>query len=142
MKKSILLILLFLVTTLTFAQSIIGKWKTIDEDTGEAKSIIEIYKKNDGKVYGKVVEILREANKNNLCGKCEGADYNKPIQGLEIIKSMKKEGDFYEGGTIFDPESGKIYKLRLGFDDDEPGKLQVRGYLAFFYRTQYWEPVK
>jgi hypothetical protein len=34
-----------------------GKWKTIDDQTGEAKSIIEIYEKG-GKVYGKVVDIL------------------------------------------------------------------------------------
>ena len=58
MKKILLTISLFALTVMTaVAQDVTGKWKTIDDETGEAKSIVEIYKQN-GKVYGKVVEIL------------------------------------------------------------------------------------
>ncbi len=58
MKKIFFTITLFALTVITgFAQDVTGKWKTIDDETGEAKSIVEIYKQN-GKVYGKVVEIL------------------------------------------------------------------------------------
>ena len=51
------LILVFLVSFSGQAQDIFGQWKTIDDQTGEAKSIVEIYKR-DGKVFGKIVSIL------------------------------------------------------------------------------------
>lgn len=142
MKKFSLLIALCFATTVTFAQDVLGKWKTIDDETGQAKSIVEIYKHKNGKVYGKIVEILIKENEDKLCEKCEGDEKNTPILGLNIIKNLEYDGEFYSGGTAFDPETGKTYKFRIGFDEDEPGKLQVRGYLAFFYKTQYWEPVR
>lgn len=141
MKKASLFIMLCLMSFFATAQVVFGKWRTIDDETGEAKSIVEIYKNKNGKVYGKIVEILREKNKNNVCDKCEGDEKNVPILGLNIIKNLEYDGEFYSGGTAFDPETGKTYKFRIGFDEDEPGKLQVRGYIAFFYKTQYWEPV-
>lgn len=128
-------ILLFMSLTVS-SQSIFGKWKTIDDETGEEKSIVEIYE-NDGKVYGKVVEIFDEAKRDAPCKYCKGEDYNKPVLGLNIIKEMVKSGDAYKKGTITNPEDGKVYDCRIKLDDD-PNRLQVRGYIAFFYRTQYW----
>ena len=51
------------------AQSIFGKWKTIDDRTGNAKAIINIYE-DDGLMYGHVVEILEEGRENAVCEKC------------------------------------------------------------------------
>ncbi|MFK7923326.1 MAG: DUF2147 domain-containing protein, partial [Bacteroidia bacterium] len=48
-----------LMTLTTFAQSPVGKWKTIDDETNKPKSIVEIYEK-DGKLYGKVIKLFRE----------------------------------------------------------------------------------
>lgn len=133
-------IILSLIMTFTVSgQSILGKWKTIDDKTGEAKSIVEIYEHN-GKVYGKIVEILTK-NKDAICSKCEGKDKDKPILGLIIIKDMEKAGKYYKHGTIFDPQKGKEYDCRLGLTDNVD-VLQVRGYIAFLYATQYWERVK
>lgn len=56
---------------------------------------------------------------------------------MNIIKEMVKSGDAYKKGTITNPEDGKVYDCRIKLDDD-PNRLQVRGYIAFFYRTQYW----
>ncbi len=139
MKKLIIYVMLFLLLPfLASAQDIFGKWKTIDDETGEEKSIVEIYRDN-GKVYGKIVEILNPANKNVLCEKCEGEEKNKPVLGLVLIKDMEKEGEYYKQGTIFDPERGKKYKCRLGLKDSNT--LEVRGYISFLYATQYWERV-
>ena len=63
--------------------------------------------------------------------------------GLEIIRGAKKvEGkDVWEGGKILDPDNGKEYTLRL--TPIEGGKkLEVRGYIAFFYRNQTWVRVQ
>ena len=134
------LILVFLVSFSGQAQDIFGQWKTIDDQTGEAKSIVEIYKR-DGKVFGKIVSILNPEVKDALCLKCEEEDKNKPVLGFELIKNMTKEGRYYKNGTIFDPEHGKKYKCRLMLTEN-PDILQVRGYIAFLYASQYWQRVK
>ena len=140
MKRLIFSALIVFAINVVSAQSVFGKWKTIDDQTGEAKSIVEIYEE-DGKVYGKIVEILNPKNKEALCEKCEGIEKNKPVLGLVLIKDLVKEGKYYKQGTIFDPERGKKYKCRIGLDKD-PNVLQVRGYVAFLYATQYWQRVK
>ena len=56
---SLLIVLLFSMST--YAQeAIVGKWKTIDDETNKAKSIVEIFEK-DGVLYGKI-EKLWERN--------------------------------------------------------------------------------
>ncbi|MGB6267754.1 MAG: DUF2147 domain-containing protein [Olleya sp.] len=137
--KIIITIIIVLISFSVSAQDILGQWKTIDDVTGEAKSIVEIYKK-DEKVYGKIIEIFDKTKRDLPCIKCEGDDYNKPILGLDIIKNMTKDGQYYKNGTVVDPQDGKVYKLRLGLTDE--GQLQVRGYIGFFYATQYWVRVK
>ena len=139
MKKFSIVLLVLLFSFSAQAQDIFGQWKTIDDETGEAKSIVEVYKK-DGKVYGKIIEIFNKDRRDLPCVQCKGDDYNKPILGLDIIKSMTKDGKYYKNGTIVDPQNGKEYDLRLIVTDD--GKLQVRGYIGFFYSTQYWERIK
>ncbi|TXD81630.1 DUF2147 domain-containing protein [Subsaximicrobium wynnwilliamsii] len=136
MNKPILSILAMCICSLTFAQEIFGNWKTIDDETGKERSIVNIYKEN-GKVYGKIVEIFDASKRDLNCVKCEGEDYNKPVLGLIIIKDMEKDEDAYREGTITNPDDGKVYDCRLKLTDD-PNELQVRGYVAFFYKTQYW----
>ncbi|QCE39954.1 DUF2147 domain-containing protein [Psychroserpens sp. NJDZ02] len=139
MKKISFIVIIMLFSFSAGAQTILGQWKTVDDETGAKKSIVEIYKK-DGKVFGKIIEIFDEKKRANLCAKCEGADYNKPVLGLDIIKDMVKDDEYYKEGTVVDPQNGKLYDLRLGVMED--GTLQVRGYIGFFYSTQYWERVK
>ena len=134
------LILLMLVSQLLGAQTIFGKWKTVDEDTGEEKSVVEIYEEN-GKVYGKIIDIFDASRRDLLCKFCKGDAYNKPILGLVIIKDLERVGDVYKRGTITNPEDGKVYDCRITLDNDNDDVLQLRGYIAFFYRTQYWKRV-
>lgn len=141
MKKILFLFLVLILPFSVSAQSIFGKWKTVDGETGEEKSIVEIYEEN-GKIFGKVVDILNPNNRDALCKKCHGNEYNTPVMGLVLIKSMQKAGKYYKGGTIFDPERGKKYRCRLVIDKDNPDVLQVRGYISFLYASQYWLRVK
>ncbi len=142
MRKYLLTVLFVVVTGLFSVNAqVTGKWKTIDDETGEAKSIVEIYEK-DGKIYGKVVEILNPAKKDAKCTKCSGADKNKPIQGLVIIKGLTKDGDEYTDGDILDPNKGKLYSCTIELDGND--RLDVRGYLgiSLLGRTQTWHRVK
>ncbi|MBV7267764.1 DUF2147 domain-containing protein [Winogradskyella luteola] len=138
MNRIVFVILVVAGFNFSSAQNIFGKWKTIDDETGETKSIVEIYE-NDGKVYGKIVDILTD-NRDAICSKCEDDKKDKPVLGMVIIDGLKKDDEAYEGGTILNPENGKVYKCRLKIEEDED-TLQVRGYVAFFYKTQYWERV-
>ncbi|MGY3793152.1 DUF2147 domain-containing protein [uncultured Aquimarina sp.] len=139
MKLSQIIISCFiLLSSFVNAQNgIIGKWKTIDDTTGEARSIVEIYKKGD-KIYGKIDRILKESDRGQLCKECEGEDYNKPIEGMVIIKGLTKDGNEYEDGTILDPENGKVYRCKIWLEENDPNTLNVRGYIAFLFRTQQW----
>lgn len=139
MLRNFLILFIFLFTSYLWANSPIGQWRTIDDNDGKEKSVVEIYEQN-GKLYGKIIS-LREPNDENgnpkTCTKCEGADKNKPIVGLVIIKDMVKDGDEYSGGTIMDPNNGKVYKCKLKVEGD---KLKVRGFIGFsaLGRTQTW----
>jgi uncharacterized protein (DUF2147 family) len=136
MKLS-LSILVFLFFQISFSQTIFGKWKTIDDETGKEKGIVEIYESKD-KVYGKIIEIFEQDKKHLKCEKCEGDYHNKPILGLNIIKGLKKNEDVYEGGKIVDPKNGKSYHCKITLDGKD--KLIVRGYIGIplFGRSQIW----
>ena len=141
MKRLIALLSFVFVANVSISQTILGKWKTIDaQDGNKAKSIVEIYE-DDGKIFGKIVDILNPDDRDAVCSKCNGDEKNNPVLGLVIIKNMKKDGDYYRKGTIFHPEHGKTFRCRIKLTDN-PDVLQVRGYVAFLYATQYWERVK
>lgn len=139
-KVSILLVFLVSVFSVN-AQSVIGKWKTFDDSTGDAKSIVEITEK-DGKIYGKVIEILNPEKKNAKCNNCPDSDKDKPVLGLYVIKGLSKDGKEYSNGKILDPNSGKLYKCSVSLDGND--KLKVRGYVGIsaFGRNQIWTRVK
>ena len=111
MKFFLSIAIAFCLTTST-TPSVIGKWKTIDDNSGKAIAIVEIYE-NSGKVYGKVIDVFLARDKVRKCVNCSGADKNKPILGLTVIRGLTKDGDEYSGGRILDPKSGNFYKCYI-----------------------------
>lgn len=137
MKKLLLTFIFSLIGVFTFAQ-IEGKWKTIDDETGQAKSIVEIFKKSDGKYYGKIVQLIQKPENNN-CVKCKDDRKNKPLIGLEIIRGLSKDGNEFGGGTITNPKDGKSYKTALV---REGNTLKVKAIvLGMTVKTQTWHKV-
>ncbi|WP_317130378.1 DUF2147 domain-containing protein [Antarcticibacterium arcticum] len=135
--KNIFLLLFILGGVNLQAQSIFGKWHTINEETGKPNSIIEIYEE-DGAAHGKVVRIIKEEDRDQLCNNCDGELKDQPIEGLELMKGFEKSGNEYVNGLITDPKTGKQYKSKIWIDETNPDRLKVRGYIAFFYKTQTW----
>lgn len=133
------LILLFLCSTcFCAAQTVFGKWKTIDDRTGKPKGVIHIYEK-EGMMYGYVEKILEKGKENSLCIKCDGELKDKPVVGMEIITDGKKNDDGeWKGKKLFDPEQAMTFRFKIWLNPDNPNELKVRGYLAFIYRTQTW----
>jgi len=135
MKKITLLIsFLFVIITIN-AQSIVGQWQTIDDETNEVKSIIEIFKQGE-QYFGKITKIIDQTKKGRKCELCPDTRKGQPLLGMEIIRDLVQNDDKYEEGTILDPKEGKIYDCKIWLEDKNT--LNVRGYIAFFYRTQTW----
>ena len=134
--------MLLLIVTNSLAQtSILGKWTTIDDNSGEPRSVVEIIEKGS-KVFGKVVKIYTKPGEDTdpVCAKCAKDDerFNKKVIGLEIIQDMKWSNKELSDGSILDPESGKVYRCSIWL---EGNNLMVRGYWGPFFRTQIWKKV-
>ena len=123
------------------ANPVLGKWKTIDDETGRIKSIVEISER-DGELFGTVVELFRlpEEDQHPICSDCEDDRKDQPALGMEIVRNMAQVDKSleWEDGTICDPKNGKIYECEMWLDEDDANVLRVRGYIYFLFRTQKW----
>ncbi len=143
MKKSILLACAWTLMGWSVAaaqSSPVGVWKTIDDETGEPKSWVEIYEQN-GKFYGKIVKLLQKPP-DTVCDKCPGDKKGKPLIGMVILWDLRPYDDYWSYGQIMDPNNGKTYKCSIWLED--PDTLKVRGYIGIsaLGRTQTWHRVK
>ena len=142
MKSKTLFSALLLALSLTCSaqlNTLLGDWITVDDKTGEQRSVVTLYKATDGMYYGKIAKLL-VGDPAVLCAACEGADHNKPVEGLIIIRGMRynQKDNQLEGGQVLDPESGKFYYGKIYPKD---GKLVLRGSLdkrGFLGRNQTW----
>ncbi len=124
----------------------VGLWRSIDDKTSQPKAEIRI-KANAAGVLTGVVEKSLAPSEQPLCTECPDDRKDKPKLGLEIIRGATKaepkaearadDKPVWEGGSIIDPENGRIYKLRLT-PVDAGNKLEVRGAFGPFWRTQTW----
>ena len=118
----------------------IGVWKTIDDNTGQARGLVRIREVN-GQYEGKVEKTFPKPGEETSpkCEKCEGVRRNQPVIGMTILWGLTKQGDEYQGGEILDPENGKVYRSRMKLVDNGK-KLDVRGFIgiSLFGRSQIW----
>ena len=116
----------------------VGRWKTVDDCTGQVKSIVQI-READGTLSGTVERVFNPPVPNPLCIACAGALKNRPVIGLRILWGLRKDGDAWDGGWILDPENGRIYRCTLTIEGGGR-RLRVRGYigLSIFGRTEHW----
>ena len=128
MKKTIVSLVLTLMSLVGYAQSVTGKWVTEGGD-----SQVEIYQNGD-KLSGKIVW-LKAGD-----GKLDSKNPDKSLQsrklvGTNILTGLTKNKEKWEGGKIYNPKNGKTYKCSIWLDGNN---LKVRGYVGMFYETQTW----
>ncbi len=144
MLRSVIAVLVCGFSVSAIAQmSPVGVWNSVDDKTKELKSEIVITE-NAGVLSGKISKLLRkDAKQDDVCRECSDDRKDKPLIGLEIIRGAKKADgkDVWEDGKILDPENGKTYALRMT-PIENGSKLEVRGSIAFFGRTQTWVRAK
>jgi len=137
------LLALWLVSSSSVAQqpTPVGVWKTFNERTGQADGLVRIVAAK-GEFVGQVTAVFSPPadSPNPLCEDCPGELKNKPVVGMTILRGLRWNGERYSGGTILDPDNGKVYQCRMRLLD-EGRKLEVRGYvgITLFGRTQIWE---
>lgn len=141
MRKAFLMIVLavFAFVSAQAGGDIVGKWKTIDDVSGEVLSMVEITKK-DGKLYGKIIKLYnKNPNYDPICTECKDHLKGKKMMGMQIINNLKlKDGKWVANKGILDPDNGKYYNVKMWVDEKDSNKLNVRGYIGFLYRTQTW----
>jgi uncharacterized protein (DUF2147 family) len=119
------------------ADDIVGIWMT----SGKEPAKIQIFK-SGANYFGKIIWLKNptENGKSRVDGKNPDENKrNQAIIGLMILKDFKFDGDDeWEGGNIYDPESGNTYRCYLVLKDKN--NLKVRGYIgiSLFGRTEYW----
>ncbi len=142
MVISTIILCFAIVSLMAENMSPVGFWKTIDDETGEKKSIVKIWNEN-GVLFGKIVKLFRkpEEDQNPPCAKGSGDLTGKPMIGATILRGLKKEDKWWDGGKITDPKKGKTYHCKIRVID-KGRKLQVRGYIKVIFRigrSQIWE---
>lgn len=117
----------------------VGLWQTVDDKTGEPRSLIRIQVVNDELTATIEKGLLPTDTEDAVCEKCKDDRKDQPLIGMNIVRGLTKNGDEYDGGTILDPDNGKVYKCKMQLDDTG-NRLEVRGYIgiALIGRSQTW----
>jgi len=119
--------------------AMLGEWVTVDDKTGEQRSVVTLYKGQDGLYYGAISKLLIDVPEK-ICKRCPDEDKNQPLEGLVIIRGMKysEQDNQLQGGRVLDPESGNFYYGKIYLKD---GHLILRGSIdkrGFIGRNQTW----
>lgn len=143
-NRTILIIFLLISANNLSAQNkdaLIGKWLT---SSGDAQILIY---PTGSKFLGRIVWLKKP---NDNIGKPEIDDKNpdqnlakRPVIGLEILKGFTYSNDgVWEGGTIYDPKTGKTYSCKISMID--PNQIHVRGFvgISILGRTETWSRVR
>jgi uncharacterized protein (DUF2147 family) len=122
----------------------IGYWKTIDDHTGQARSIVKIFEVN-GELRGRIEKllVLPPDGKPPTCHDCPGNKKDKPVLGLEFLWGFKHDGAGWTDGSVLDPEEGKVYNGNLEVLDGGK-RLKLFGYVRVVFkigRSQTWTRV-
>lgn len=122
----------------------VGYWKTIDDKTGQARSIIKIVEVNR-EFRGRIVKLLAppKDDPDPICKKCTGDKKNKPVRGLEFLWGFKLETKGWSDGFVLDPEEGRTYHGNFQIIDGGK-RMKLFGYVRVIIkigRSQIWERV-
>ena len=119
-----------------------GYWKTIDDKTGEVKSIVKLWIAEDGTIKGRVEKVFPKEGEdpNPVCDECKGDKKDQPVLGMEILWGFEGSDTVWKDGKALDPENGKVYNCQLEVIENGQ-KLKVFGYIRIIFkigRSQIW----
>ena len=126
-----------LATSLAMAQTnpLIGKWKTLDDETGKPMTVSEIYMAKNGKLAARIVENL---GLPETCTGCSGEYKGKPFVGIVTLWNLKAGKDGTWSGNGYKPSEDRNFNAKSVKLVDGGKKLEVKGCVAFICRTATW----
>jgi uncharacterized protein (DUF2147 family) len=116
------------------ADDIVGVWLT----GGKEPAKIQVYRSGN-KYYGKIAWVTKPEGRTRLdTNNPDKEKRNQPIIGLVILTNFKFDEDEWNGGKIYDPESGKTYSCNISLKDKNT--MKIRGYIgiSLLGRTETW----
>ncbi len=114
----------------------VGKWKTLDDQTGKAMTISEIYEAKNGTLAAKITENLGMAA---TCTECSGKYKDKPFVGIVTLWNLKANKDgTWGGGNGYKPSEDRSFTAKSLRLIDGGKKLEVKGCVAFICKTATW----
>lgn len=130
------------------ASSLTGFYQTIDDETNKPKSIVAMYNCDDDEFCGRIVALYDSDGKisetiSNPVRVAESVKGQPKMVGLDIIWDMEWDDDDneYDDGKIMDPKKGSVYSSVIWHDKNDATKLNVRGKVGPFGRTQVWNVI-
>lgn len=115
--------------------SLLGKWKTLDDKTGKAMTVTEVYMTKNGTMAAKIVENL---GLPATCADCSGEHKGKPTVGMLTLWNLKEKNGVWGGGDGYKPSEDTKFKAKSIKVIDSGKKLEVTGCKSIFCRTATW----
>jgi uncharacterized protein (DUF2147 family) len=117
--------------------SIVGVWVNGDGDGWIELEIVgsELI----GRILGSPADPLNRNPSRLDIQNPEESLRDRPLRGLTILSGFRYEGDGrWDGGRVYDPNSGNTYKGTITVVDDVT--LKLRGFIgiSLFGRTEVW----
>lgn len=136
MRIGLLALLLALLPAAAVAQdSPLGRWKTLDDESGRPMTIVEVYEAKGGTLAAKIVGNIAAPP---TCARCSGADRNKSIIGMHVLWDLRNKDGVWGQGKGFKPSSGDRFTVKSIRLVDGGNKLQITGCKAIFCREARW----
>jgi uncharacterized protein (DUF2147 family) len=146
--KKIAFLLALMIALPSFGQKaddLVGIWFNEEKD-----GKVEVYKKADGKYYGKIVWVKNDFNDDGSKPKRDRKNpdeklRSRQVNGLVVLTSLKWDANDkeWEDGQIYDTKSGKTYSCYCKLQPD--GSLYFKGYvlgMTFLGRSTVWTRAK
>jgi uncharacterized protein (DUF2147 family) len=154
MNKIITFIIFLSAAVVCFAQSdpVEGFWMSVDDNTNRITAGWQIYLEN-GRLFGKILS-LADHPRGTIAEPCRENYKNFPVAGKVntmpvagtpwIFGLTRKNSGEWSGGSIINPEDGKMYNCKIIFHAADGRRyqfdtLETRGEIGFgIGRSQFW----
>lgn len=125
-------------TSLAIAQTnpLLGKWKTLDDESGKPMTISEFYMQKNGKLAARIVENL---GLPETCANCSGEYKNKPYVGIVTLWNLSPTGKGNWGnGNGYKPSEDRHFKVKAVELIDNGERVRVTGCVLFICKKAEW----
>ena len=113
-----------------------GRWKTLDDETGKAMTIVEVYRAQNDTLAARIVENIAAPP---TCTRCFGANKDRSIIGMNVLWGLRNNNGTWGGGNGLKPSTGDTFTARSLEVIDGGRRLKVTGCKArFLCRSAEW----